>query len=221
MDVPWDIFWESSAYRGKVGLLDDRRSGLAMPMMRDGMRTGFRVDVNTDDPELVAKAGSDIEELKDISNIKPTITDYQTLPEGRSWLHHAWSGDLLSAAIYYLPPGTKPEVLSFWAPERDGVVQNDFFAIGRASSRPALAHAFVNFLLDEKNAYDNFVQQNGYIPPQNGIEADRLITEGLIPKTLAGAVTRPEQFAINDALLPLSVEGSRAWDQAWSKFKAG
>jgi spermidine/putrescine transport system substrate-binding protein len=221
MDVPWDIFWESGAYRGKVGLLDDRRSGLAMPMMRDGMRTGQRVDVNTDDATLVAKAGSDLEQLTDIANIKVTITDYQTLAEGKSWLHHAWSGDLLSAAIYYLPPGTKPEVLSFWAPERGGVVQNDFFAIGRGSSRPALAHAFVNFLLDEKNAYDNFVQQNGYIPPQKGIDADRLITEGLIPKTLAGAVTRPEQFAFNDALLALSVEGSRAWDQAWSKFKAG
>ena len=30
-----------------------------------------------------------------------------------------------------------------------------------------LAHAFLNFMLDEKNAYDNFVQFNGYTPPQN------------------------------------------------------
>ena len=221
LDVPWDIFWASQAYRGKVGVIDDKRDGLAMPMMRDAMRSGAKPDVNNEDPEVVAKAGSDLEELTDICNVKVTITAYQTVPEGKAWLHHCWSGDMLTAAIYYLPKGTPAEALSFWAPERDGVVQNDFLCIGRGSTKPALAHAFVNFMLDERNAYDNFVQQNGYVPPQKGIDAERLIGEGLIPETLAGAVTRPEQFAFNQALLQLSVAGERAWDQAWSKFKAG
>jgi spermidine/putrescine transport system substrate-binding protein len=221
MEVPWDIFWEAQAYRGKVGMLDDKRDGLAMPMLRDAMRTGARADVNTEDPELVAKAGEDLGQLRDICNIKVTITQYQTLPEGRSWLHQCWSGDLLSAAIYYLPADVPGEALSFWSPDRDGVVQNDFLCIGRTSKVPALAHAFVNFMLDEKNAYDNFINQNGYIPPQKGIDAERLIGEGLIPKTLAGAVTRPDQFALNQALLQLSVGGERGWDQAWSKFRAG
>ena len=136
-------------------------------------------------------------------------------------LHHSWSGDLIGAAIYYLPPGTKPEVLSYWGPEKDGVVQNDFLCVGRTSSNPALAHRFINFMLNERNAYDNFVNQNGYIPPQKAIDADALIRRGLIPTTLAGAVTRPEQFAFNQELLQLSVAGERSWDQAWSKFKAG
>ena len=39
-------------------------------------------------------------------------------------------------------------------------------------------------MLDEKNAYDNMINYNGYIPPQNGITADTLIASGLIPKTL-------------------------------------
>jgi spermidine/putrescine transport system substrate-binding protein len=221
MDVPWDIFWESQAYRGKVGLLDDKRDGLSMPMQRDAMRAGTRQDLNTDDPAIVAKAGRDLEQLTDICNIKVTITDYQTLPEGKAVLHHSWSGDLLGAAIYYLPPGVKPTVLSYWAPDRDGVVQNDFLCIGRRSANPALAHRFVNFMLDERNAYDNFVNQNGYVPPQKAIDAEALIGRGLIPRTLAAAVTRPDQFAFNQALLQLSVEGERAWDDAWSKFRAG
>src|SRR3954451_5386656 len=29
MDVPWDIFWEAQAYRGQVGILDDRRDALS------------------------------------------------------------------------------------------------------------------------------------------------------------------------------------------------
>ncbi len=143
------------------------------------------------------------------------------MPEGKTVLHHSWSGDVIGAAIFYLPKGVKPDVLSFWGPEKNGVVQNDFLCIGRQSKRPALAHRFIDFLLDEKNAYDNFVQQNGYIPPQNAIDADALIKQGLIPKTLAGAVTRPEQFAFNQELLQLSVAGERLWDDAWSKFKAG
>ena len=68
-------------------------------------------------------------------------------------LHHSWSGDLLSAAFYYLPKGVKPDVLSFWAPEQNGVVQNDFLCIGRAAKSPVLAHRFLDFVLDEKNAY--------------------------------------------------------------------
>jgi spermidine/putrescine transport system substrate-binding protein len=221
MDDPWDIFWQSQAYRGKVGLLDDKRDGLSMPMQRDAMHAGTRPDLNTEDPALVAKAGRDLEQLTGICNIKVTITDYQTLPEAKTWLHHSWSGDVVGAAIYYMPKGVKPDVLSYWAPDKNGVVQNDFLCIGRHTKSPSLAHAFVDFMLDEKNAYDNFVNQNGYIPPQKQIDAELLIKQGLIPKSLAGAVTRPDQFAFNQELLQLSVTGERLWDDAWSKFKAG
>jgi spermidine/putrescine transport system substrate-binding protein len=221
MDVPWDIFWHAQPYRGKVGLLDDKRDALSMPMQRDAMHAGIRPDLNTEDAALVKKAGDDLHQLTGICNIKVTITDYQTLPEAKTWLHHSWSGDVVGAAIYYMPKNVKPEVLSFWAPDKNGVVQNDFLCIGRRTKSPALAHAFINFMLDEKNAYDNFVQQNGYIPPQKRIDADLLIKQGLIPKTLAGAVTRPDQFAFNQELLQLSVAGERFWDDAWSKFKAG
>lgn len=221
MDVPWDIFWESGPYKGKVGILDDKRDALSMPMQRDAMGRGAVADVNTEDAETIAKAGRDLQELTGISNVKVTITQYQTLPEAKSWLHQAWSGDLLGGAFYYLPEGTPPDVLSFWGPESGGVVQNDFLCIAKASDKPALAHAFLNFLLDEQNAYDNFVNFNGYTPPQKTITAERLIDEGLIPATLETAVVRPEQYSFNQGLLALTVEGERRWEQAWSEFKAG
>jgi len=221
MDVPWDIFWEAQAYKGKVGVLDDKRDTLSMPMQRDAMHTGARPDLNTEDPAIVEKAGKDLEQLTGICNVKIAYNDYQTLPEAKTYLHHAWSGDIVGAAIYYMPKGVKPDVLSYWAPDTNGVVQNDFLCIGRHTKNPVLAHRFLDFVLDERNAYDNFVQQNGYIPPQKQIDADYLIKQGLIPKSLAGAVTRPDQFASNQELLQLSVEGERVWDQAWSKFKAG
>ena len=192
-----------------------------MPMQRDAMREGRIQDLNTEDAAIIAKAGNDLSQLTSISNVKVDITDYQTLPEGKSWLHHAWSGDLVSAALYYMPKNTPPTVLSFWGPDAGGVVQNDLLWVLANSKKPVLAHAFLNFLLDRKNAYDNMVQYVGYTPPQNTIDADSLVKQGLIPKSLAPAVLRPDQFANNQELLALSVEGSKLWQNAWAKFKAG
>jgi spermidine/putrescine-binding protein len=115
----------------------------------------------------------------------------------------------------------KADVLSFWAPPQNGVVQNDFLCIGRTARSPVLAHRFLDYVLDEKNAYSNFVDFTGYTPPQNAIDAGSLIKKGLIPRTLADAVVRPDQFAANQELLQLSVEGERVWDDAWATFKAG
>jgi spermidine/putrescine transport system substrate-binding protein len=221
MDVPWDIFWHSQPWRGLVGLLDDKRDALSMPIQRDSMRTGVRTDLNTEDPALISKAGQDLQQLNGICSIKVTITDYQTLPEKKTVLHHSWSGDLLSAAFFYLPKGVKPDVLSYWGPTQNGVVQNDFLCIGRAAKSPVLAHRFLDFFLEEKNAYNNFVNFVGYTPPQKTIDAEALFKQGLIPKTLTEAVVRPDQFAANQELLQLSIEGERLWDNAWSKFKAG
>jgi spermidine/putrescine transport system substrate-binding protein len=221
MKVPWDIFWESKPWSGKVGILDDERDALSMPMQRDAMRAGRIPDLNTEDPAIIAKAGKDLSQLTGISNIKVDITDYQTLPEAKSWLHQAWSGDMLGAVLYYLPKGVKPDVISFWGPDTGGVVQNDLLWVVSKSKKQVLAHAFLNFLLDPKNAYDNFVQFNGYTPPQNTIDAESLVKKGLIPKSIAGAVLRPDQFANNQELLALSVDGAKFWQNAWAKFKAG
>ena len=68
MDVPWDIFWQSEPYRGKVGILDDRRDALSMPMQRDAMHAGTRPDLNTEDeghgrqgPERPLRAERDLQ----------------------------------------------------------------------------------------------------------------------------------------------------------------
>jgi spermidine/putrescine transport system substrate-binding protein len=100
-------------------------------------------------------------------------------------------------------------------------VQNDFLWVLRKSSKPVLAHAFLNFLLDRKNAYYNFVQYTGYTPPQNSIDGETLVKQGLIPKSLAPAILQPDQFANNQELLALSVAGTTRWQNAWSKFRAG
>jgi spermidine/putrescine-binding protein len=93
--------------------------------------------------------------------------------------------------------------------------------IPKGAGNPVLAHEFLNYMLDEGIAYENFVNWNGYVPPQNGIDADALISDGVIPETLATAVVRPDEFLANQELLQLTIEGEREWDNAWSQFKAG
>ncbi len=83
MKVPWDIFWESQPYKGKVGILDDKRDALAMPMQRDAMRTGRRPDLNTEDQTIVAQAGKDLGQLTDIANVKVTINGLPDPPRGQ------------------------------------------------------------------------------------------------------------------------------------------
>ena len=86
-------------------------------MQRDAMHQGVIPDLNTEDPAIIAKAGKDLAQLTQEVNIKIAITDYQTLPEGKTWLHHSWSGDLLGGAFYYMPKGVSPDVLSYWSPD--------------------------------------------------------------------------------------------------------
>jgi spermidine/putrescine transport system substrate-binding protein len=44
MDQPWDIFWESQAYSGKVALLSENRETIGMALLRKGI-----TDINTED----------------------------------------------------------------------------------------------------------------------------------------------------------------------------
>jgi spermidine/putrescine transport system substrate-binding protein len=45
MNQPWDIFWESQAYKGKVALLSENRETIGMALLRKGI-----TDINTEDP---------------------------------------------------------------------------------------------------------------------------------------------------------------------------
>ena len=82
LENPWSIFWNSQAYKGYVGVLDDSREALGMALLY-----AKNYDVNTEDPVVIDKALADLKALIPICNPKINITEYQTLPEGTSYLH--------------------------------------------------------------------------------------------------------------------------------------
>ena len=218
MKQPWDIFWESQAYSGKVALLSENRETIGMALLRKGI-----TDINTEDPALVDQAVSDLKELYGICNIKVDDLQYQTVPEGSSWLHQAWSGDMIAGYIYYLPKGTPASDLGFWkAPKGNVPIQNDCFAICSTTKKPVLSHLFLNYLLDNGVAYDNFVNFNGYQPPLNEIDPGTLVQKGVVPENLENSVLT------NDDLGPdslqygtLTSKGQQLWEDGYSNFLAG
>jgi spermidine/putrescine transport system substrate-binding protein len=215
LDNPYDFYWDTAA-KGKVFLLDDSREAISAMLLRAGI-----TDLNTEDPDQIKAAQDDLIDLLKKVNVKDSAEDYSKLPEGAAWIHQAWSGSMVSAQ-YYLPKGTGTEVLGYWYPaDGRGPIGVDQMAVLRSAKNPVLAHEFLNFMLDDKNSYDNFAQFVGYQPPLSSINPDRLVTDEVVPKNLASAVVRESDFANGYQELELSPDGQVLWQNAWAKYKAG
>ncbi len=218
MPQPFDIFWESQAYAGKVALLSEVRETIAMALLRKG-----HLDINTEDPKLVNAAVADLKQLYNICNIKVGDVQYQTIPEDKAWLNQAWSGDMLSATFYYLPNKATGKLLRFWSPPKGkGPIQNDMWSVCKGTKKPVLAHLFLNFMLDNGNAYSNFINFNGYQPPLNEISPTELVSKGLIPETLANCVMTADELGPTSLQeMTLTIQGDQLWQNGYSDFLAG
>jgi spermidine/putrescine transport system substrate-binding protein len=218
LENPWSIFWNAQKYKGYVGVLDDSRESLTMAMLYRG-----QYDINTEDPQEIEKALTDLKALIPICNPKINITEYQTLANGSSWLHQSWSGDLLSAYFSYLPQGDDGSSLRFWhAAKGKGPIQNDTWAICSTTTKPVLAHLWLNYLLDEDVAYNNFTQFTGYQPPQVSITGDALVAKKVIPETLRNTIlTAADAGPGSLQEMTLTPKGQALWQNAYARFNSG
>jgi spermidine/putrescine transport system substrate-binding protein len=218
MTQPWDIFWESQQYSGKVAILSEVRETIVMSMLRHG-----DYDINTEDPKKINDAVSDLKKLYGVCNVKVGDVQYEAVPEGKSVLNQAWSGDIMSGYFYYLPSNVPGKALSFWRPEKGkGPVQNDCWSICATTKKPVLAHLWLDFMLENGNAYSNFVDFNGYQPPLNEIDPDDLVKKGVILPTMRDAVlTEADLGPTSLQECTLTVTGQQLWQTAYSSFLAG
>ena len=181
---PWSIFWNAQKYSGYVGILDESREALGLAMLYRG-----QYDLNTEDLAQIEAALADLKALIPICNPKINITEYQTLPQGNAWLHQSWSGDLLGGYLYYLPKGDDGSHLRYWsAPKGKGPIQNYMFSICSTTTKPVLAHLFLNYILDKDVSYNNFANFTGYQPPQISITGEALLAKKVIPENLKNVI---------------------------------
>ena len=215
LDNPYEIYWDERN-KGKMYLLDDGREAPIHMLLKNGI-----TDTNTEKPEDIDLAKSELKSLTPAVNVKLSTDDYTNVPEGRAWVHQMWSGSAVSAQ-WYLPEGTGPEVLGYWyPPDGVGAIGSDMMAVLKSAKNPVLAHHFINFMLDEKNGYDNFALFNGYQPPFKSLDPDRLVTDEVVPENLKTAVVREQDFTNGSQPLELSPDGQTLWQNAWAEFKAG
>ncbi len=216
MSNPYEILWDPE-YKGRVTVYDDRRELLALGLIKNGIK-----DVNTGDPSLINMAKDDILKLIDATNAQLTINGvYVKMAEDVFWVGQSWSGDVVAAALYYLPKGVSPDVLGYWYPsDGGGVIGNDTMVIPASAKSPRLAHEFLNFMLDKTNAWNNFTNWNGYQPPLTSIDPRSLVPK-VIPPSLSEAVVLPKYFDTGSFILGVSPSVDALYNQAWDEIKAG
>ena len=211
---PYDSLWDP-AYKNKTAVIDDWHTAMAMVLLKLGI-----TDVNTSSADDLKKVGEQLTALVAATSPKVTITMYSDLPAGQIGLSQMWSGDIINA-VNYLPEGTKPDILRYWFPaDGKGLVDNDLMVLLRGGRNPVLGHLFVNHMLDTEMAKLNF-KQIGYQPPQNSLNPDTLVADGLVPENLRSAIVRPEYFDVGYRTLELDAANDAAWHNVWRAFKAG
>ena len=232
LENPYDVMWDPK-WRGKTHILDDYRDAIGMTLLKNGI-----YDVNTDDANTRAQSLQTAErELLDLIekvDVQADVSDYTDMPEGKSLVHQAWSGDMVSGQ-YYFPAGTTDkDVIRYWAPEENMMIANDLMAVLRGGSNPVLAHMFLDFMLDfnveetSGNAIDNF-QFNGYVPPMKGLKNEDLIKAPGVPfsvgrvvqPSLATCLPTEEDFTVGHQLCELTPDVDSQWKDVWEVFQTG
>lgn len=213
---PWSIFWDP-AYDGKVFVLDDYRAAIQLALIAEG-----EDDINTEDARAVGAAAEALSAMSDATSVKWSLDDYTYLPEGRAWVHQAWSGDMVNAPYYGAAPADEVAAqLGYWFPsDGRGEVNNDVLVVPAGARRPALAHRFIDHMLDPEVALANYGWV-GYQQPIDGL--DRAAATGLYPwiadPALASVFVSEDELSAGLRQLELSPVGDALWQQAWLGFR--
>ena len=208
MANPWAMPWQSK-YKGRVAILDDYREAISLGLMRNGI-----YNLNTTDYRQINQARKALEDLSSLVNVRIDNNDYTEVPDGDTWIHHAWSGDMAAAASY-MPKGVPVSTVGYWFPtDGRGPVANDTNVVLHSATNPALAHEFLNYFLDLPNVIEN-ISFNGYMQPLTGVTPQVLVKEQILPTSLLSTVVLPSYFRRGVAELQLPVDVDALWQQAW------
>jgi spermidine/putrescine transport system substrate-binding protein len=211
----WNMPWQASQYAGKVAVLDDYRETISLALLRAG-----HMDLNTTSTAQIHAAGKALSQLSELTNVRIDNNDYTDVPTGKTWIHHAWSGDMASAN-QYLPKGQSVDTLGYWFPaDRKGPVANDIMVNLTGGSNPVLAHLFIDYLLDVHNAIENY-SYVGYMQPLTEVTPAKLISEKLLPPQLKSTVVLPEYFGKGLFQLELPPAANAVWESTWNTFSKG
>jgi spermidine/putrescine transport system substrate-binding protein len=211
----WNMPWQGAQYAGKVAVLDDYRETISLALLRAG-----NLDLNTTNTAQIHAAGKALSQLSSLTNVRIDNNDYTDVPTGKTWIHHAWSGDMASA-YEYLPKGASVDTIGYWFPaDRKGPVANDLMVNLTTGSNPVLSHLFIDYMLGVHNALENY-SYVGYMQPLTEVTPAKLTSEKLLPPQLASTVVLPEYFRHGLFQLELPGAANAVWESTWNTFSKG
>src|SRR5215475_5125934 len=176
----WEFPWLAKA-AGKTAILNDYRESISLAMLKD-----FVTDINSTDPLVINNARDALLKLNSLVGLNIDNNVRAQLATTQSWIHLAWSGQAVAAAKR-LPRGVPAEVIGYWfPPDGSGPVANDTNTVLRGARNPVLAHLFLNFMLDRRNAMRNMAA-TGFTMPLSYAAVARLLSEGILPPSLTSA----------------------------------
>jgi spermidine/putrescine transport system substrate-binding protein len=210
----WEFPWQVAAV-GKTAILDDYRESIALALLRDNGRNVNSSDtINSTDPLQINNARDALLNLNTLVGLRIDNKASAQLATARSWIHHAWSGHAI-AAVKRLPPGVPADVIGYWfPPDGTGPVANDTNTVLRAARNPVLAHLFLNFMLNPRNAMRNMAA-TGFIQPLNYASVPRLVSAGILPATLTSAGVMPTSWDHGLKEVQVLPAVDQLWRQAW------
>jgi spermidine/putrescine transport system substrate-binding protein len=214
LENPYDVLWDTT-YANKMAVLDDWHTTMSMVLLRNGIH-----DLNSTSQKDLDLIRTQLLELRKTMHPKVTIAMYTEMPAGQYGLSQMWSGDAINTP-YYLPKSVSPDVMRYWFPaDGKGEIDNDLVVLLAQGENPVAAHFFMNAILDDKVAGQNF-GFTGYQPPLKQFTPDTLVADGYMPKNLASAVVQENDFKVGLPLLQLPPESDAAWHNVWQEFKSG
>ena len=208
----WEFPWLASAF-GKTAILDDYRGSIGLAMLKN-----FGSEINSTDPLVINDARDALLNLDRLVALSIDNNVSAQLATAQSWIHLARSGQAVAAAKR-LPRGVPVGVIGYWfPPSGSGPVANDTNTVLRGARNPVLAHLFLNFMLDRRNAMHNMAA-TGFTMPLTYASASRLIQHGILPPSLASAAVVSTSWVHGFKELPLLPAVDMLWRQAWQAVR--
>ena len=208
----WAVIFDPAVLakiKGKVTVLDSSREVFAAALMYLGL------DPNTGRPEDYRKAAEVIRKAKPYWATFSNASYLKELAIGNIWASLGYSTEFFQAAEDARSARRKFTV-GYSAQKEGNELGVDTMAILRSAKRPDLAHQFINFMLDGKNAAE-LTNLNGATNPvtaaQPFIRADLKGNSVLNPS--------PEQVQKWVILRELNPKERRMVAKLWTEIKVG
>lgn len=216
LETPYDTFWDPQ-HEAEVGVIDDVQEAIAMALLRRG------VDPNAAEAADVEAAVDDLVAMTSLVDVEISGDGaYAELQTGEYAIQQSWSGDVMAAKRF--GPGTADTLAhTGYVWPRGGVVGCDLTAVCANGRNPVLAHRFIDHLLEEEVALENFAW-NGYQPPVGMAVPSMFADPGfpwrsLVPEHLRGALLEPDDLDAGVFLQPLALDEEAVWRAGWERFR--